>query len=170
VARLHILAGKPGRALDALRGTTAVVYPLPMDTARRRMEAIALYRLGRGADAVALLAEVGGAEALRAELAWKLRDWQAVADQPLPSAGTLSEVRQALLLRKAIALAMTGREPELALLRRRYEGAFAGLPTGRAFDLLTAPAGAADPAAVDVALAAMPAASPAGSDADLLDF
>lgn len=169
VAQLHILGGKPQRALEALHGTAAVIYPQAMDADRRRMEAIALYRLGRGAEAVALLAEVPGAEALRAELLWKMRDWNGVAARPLPSAAT-TEVQQAVILRHAIALSMTGREPELSRLRTRYLRAFRGLPTEAAFEVLTAPVGAARPEAVDRALAALPQVSPAGADADLLDL
>ena len=169
VARLWVLAGKPDKALDAIRGTGAVIYPAAMAIERQKMEAVALFHLRRGEDALALLEDVPAAAALRAELLWKRRDWSQLAAQPLPPPGALSDVRQALLLRHAVALAMLGDEPRLQALGRRYAPAFARLPTARAFELLTAgPAGNGE--GLNEALAAMPAVSPAGADADLLEI
>lgn len=172
VAKLHILSGRPDRALEIMRATSRTLYPSEMLWDRQRMEAIALHQLGRGEEALAVLQEIPDAAGLRAELLWKQRRWAALIDAAqgaLPPPDGLSEVRQASLLRLAIALGMLGREGELQALRDRYAEAFAPLPTGRAFDLLTRSAGGIDPDVFAQAMAAIPAVSPAGALADLID-
>ena len=81
----------------------------------------------------------------------------------------LTDVAQARILRLAVALAMLGREGELARLRAQYGAAFATLPTAPAFAALTAAVGAVDPATVSAAMAAIPSSSLAGGIADLID-
>jgi tetratricopeptide (TPR) repeat protein len=170
VAKLRILSGKPERALDAIRATGTTLYPDAMLWDRHRVEAIALHLLGRGVEAVAVLQDVPDAEGLRAELLWKQRNWQALADaREEAPAGALSEIRQTMVLRRAIALAMLGREAELAALRARYAAAFAQLPTAAAFDLLTQPGGTVDGDGLARAMAALPPVSPAGALADLIE-
>lgn len=170
VAKLHILSGRPDRALEAIRMTGGTLYPDAMLWDRHRVEAIALHLLGRGVEAVAVLQDVPDAEGLRAELLWKQRNWQALADagEPAPS-DALSEIRQTIVLRRAIALAMLGRDAELATLRARYAAAFAALPTAPAFDMLTQPGAAIDPDGLARAMAALPQVSPAGTLADLIE-
>lgn len=170
VAKLHILAGAPDKALAALKATAGTLYPSGMLWDRQRVEAIALQQLGRGKEAVAVLQDVPDAEGLRAELLWRQRDWGALvaAGEPAPSA-RLTDVAQTRLLRRAIALAMLGRAEELAGLRARFADAFAGLPSAAAFELLTRPGGAVDPDAFAKAMTAIPTASPAGRLADLID-
>ncbi|MEA1013964.1 hypothetical protein [Sphingosinicella sp. LY1275] len=172
VATLHILAGHPQRALIALRKTGGVAFPSEMRWDRQRVEAVALAQLGKTEEALAVLQGVPNGGALRAEILWKKRDWSALAEATrpaLPAANRMSEVNQAIVLRYAIALAMTGREDDLAALRARYAGAFAPLPTAGAFDALTSPVGTVDPEKVSAAMGAIPSASPAGQIADLFD-
>ena len=172
VASLHILAGRPDRALDTIRRTSDVAYTREMLWERRRMEAVALTQMGKTAEAFAVLQEVPNGGALQAEILWKARDWTALAAvtaPTLPPAGRLSDVGQATILRHAVALAMTGRESEIAELRTRYADAFASLPTAAAFDALTSDVRAIDPEQLGKAMAAIPSASPAGEIADLLE-
>jgi tetratricopeptide (TPR) repeat protein len=172
VATLYILAGRPDRALIAMRKTAQVDYPDTMLFARKRVEAVALSQLGRQAEAFAVLQDVPDAATIRAEIAWHKRDWSTVAAETsgqLPAAGKLSEVGQAIVLRRAIALAMLGKEGELAVLHGRYAQSFARLPAGPAFAVLTARPGLIDPAQVAKAMAAMPSASPAGDIGELID-
>jgi hypothetical protein len=170
VGRLHILAGRPDRALKAIRDTANIVYPAPMLWERHKVEAVALTQLGKTAEALAVLQSVPDGNALRAEILWKARDWSALAAaSPLPASGRLSDVGQAVILRHAVALAMTHREPEIAALRARYADAFAALPTAAAFDALTSDPAAVDPDRLTKAMAAIPSASPAGDIADLLE-
>ncbi|MEG3144378.1 hypothetical protein U1839_06890 [Sphingomonas sp. RT2P30] len=172
VASLFILAAKPSRALAAIRDTDANAYPDEMLWDRHRVEAVALDQLGQTDEALAALQDVPDGGAIRGEIYWKHRDWKALAATavPAPAGSTpMTEVVQARILRYAIALAMLGRENDLALLRSRYGAAFARLPTAGAFEALTAAVGAIDPATMSAAMAAIPSASPAGGIADLID-
>lgn len=174
VATLHILAGRPDRAVKAMRDTVANPYPNAMLHDRQRVEAVALGQLGRTKEALAILQEVPDAAALRAEITWHNRDWKALVQEmggSLPSASSerFSEVEQAMVLRYAIALAMLGRETDLASLRPLYATQFQGLPAASIFDLLTARAGTVDPDSLARAMAAIPTASGAGPMAELLD-
>ena len=172
VASLHILAGRPDLALAALRNTAQVRYTREMLAERHRVEAVALTQLGKTAEALAVLQEVPDGAALQREILWKARAWSALADATAPSLprpGRLSEVDQATILRHAVALAMTRREPEIADLRARYSAAFASLPTAAAFDALTSEVGSVAPEGLSKAMAAIPSASPAGEIADLLE-
>lgn len=172
VASLHILAGHPDRALEAIRKSSGPAYPPTMQWDRRRVEAVALTQLGKAAEAMAALQDVPGGDALIAEILWKRRDWAAFASATapaLPRGRGMSEIEQAIVLRHAVALAMMGREDRLAALRTRYAPAFAGLPTESAFDLLTGDIAAVDIEMLSEAMAAIPSASPAGPLADLLE-
>lgn len=171
VASLFILAGQPKRALAAIRDTEGSSYPDDMLWARHRVEAVALDQLGRFNEALAVLQDVPDGAAIRDELHWRRHDWEALASVPPPAetSGAMNDVAQARILRLAVALAMLGREAELADLRARYARAFAGLPTAPAFAALTAPIEAIDPATISAAMAAIPSASPAGDIADLID-
>jgi len=172
VASLFILAGKPGRALDAIRETEGNAYPDDILWARHRVEAVALDKLGRANEALAVLQDVPDGDAIRSEFYWKRRDWKALAEVTETSLGAaepLTEVVQAKILRYAIALAMLGREAELARLHDRYVASFAKLPSAATFKTLTGSIRTIDPAMMSTAMAAIPSASPAGEIADLVD-
>lgn len=171
VARFYILAGYPGRALMALRESDQPAYPPAILNARRRMAAIALYRLGKTDQALAMLADMPDMGALRGELLWRRRDWRGLVAKlgtPAKKAG-LSEVDQALVLRHAVALAMTGQESALAGLRAHYGDAFARLPSAAAFELLTGPVEAMTSDSIARAMAAIPSVAVAGDAEALLD-
>lgn len=173
LARLYILAGMPERAVLALRESDQPAYPPAILDARRHVQAIALYQLGRTGDALALTEDNPGLAALRAEMLWRRRDWRSLAGAgeggPMPAKGALSAVDQALILRRAVALAMLSDERGLGALRARYAGAFARLPSGPAFALLTGPVNNMSGEGITRAMAAIPAVSVAGQDDDLLD-
>lgn len=172
VAGLHILAGRPDRALATLRATDKIAYPDEMLWDRRRVGAAALQLLGKTAEALSVLDDVPNAEAMRAEIRWKARDWEGLVaggGSALPGKGPLAEVEQAVVLRHAIGLAMLGREAALTQLRGRYLAGFGTSPGARTFDVLTGDVGSIDPETLAQAMAALPSASPAGKFGDLLD-
>lgn len=174
VATLHILAGRPDRALAAIRKSASSAFTDDMIQARKQVEAIALSQVGKIEEAFAVLQDVPNAQVLRAEIMWNRRDWEGFAIEaqrrlPTGAASTLSEVQQAEILRYAISLAMLAREQELAELRTRYAPGFAGRATGPVFDMLTAALNSVDPAALAGAMAALPAVSPAGDLAELIE-
>lgn len=172
VATLFILSGNPVRALDTLHATEQASYSDMMRFDRKRVEAVALYKLGREAAAMAALDGVPGGAGVRSEMHWRTHNWGSFITEneaSLPAAGALSAPNQAIVLRQAVALAMLGREDKLQALRARYGAAFRTLPSAQAFDLLTQPAQTIDPARISGAMAAIPAASPTGAIGDLLD-
>ncbi|WP_448661395.1 hypothetical protein ACG3SL_12140 [Sphingomonas sp. CJ20] len=172
VAALHILAGKPERAIQMLHETEQASYSPSMQQDRKRMEAVALHRLGRDDAAMAALEGVPDAAAVRAEIHWRSKDWASFAvenEGRLPAPKALSEPAQAAVLRQAVALAMLGREDRLKALRARYAAAFAGVPSREAFDVLTRDPSGIDPGKVAAAMAAIPQASPAGPVGNLFD-
>jgi tetratricopeptide (TPR) repeat protein len=172
VATLYVLAGRPDRAVVAMRKTASADYPDAMLFERKRVEAVALGQLGRVREADAVLQDVPGGGAIRGEMAWKRHDWATVAAETkaqLPAAATLNDVGQAIVLRRAIALAMLRQEDELAALHTRYAPAFGRLPNGAVFAALTSTPGATDPALFAKAMAALPSASPVGDLAELID-
>lgn len=173
VAQLYILAGKPDRALAALRGSDQPVYPPDMLAARHKMEAIALYQMGQSGQALALLDDMPDTAALRGEMLWRRRDWQGLVARlgniSGASKAALSAVDQAVILRNAVALTMLGREADLAKLRSRYGAAFAATPAAAAFSLLTGPVDAMTGDGIARAMAAIPSASVAGEYEALLD-
>ena len=171
VASLFILAGRPDRAVVAMRKTAKVDYPDAMLFARKRVEAVALDQLGRTAEAFAVLQDVPDGAAIRSEFAWRKHDWNNVVAETasqLPR-GRLDEVGQAIVLRRAIALAMLGQENDLAALHGRYADAFAHLASGPAFAMLTAEPKTVSPASLAKAMAALPAVSPVGDLASLIE-
>ena len=172
VAALHILSGRPDRALSALHDTEQPDYTDQMRWDRKRVEAIALHQIGKDEAAMAALDGIPDAAAMRAEIHWRSKDWGAFiteSEPSLPAPKALGEPGQAAVLRQAVALAMLGREDKLQALRARYGVAFKTLPSARAFDMLTRKVGTIDPADLSDALGAIPEASPAGAIGDLLD-
>ena len=173
IATLHILAGRPDRALAVLRETERTIFPREMQWDRGRILAVALHQLGRGQEALAVLQDIPASSGLQSELLWKQRDWNGlvtVSGPALPGSGPLNAVNQAVVLRYAIALGMLGREEALAQLRIRYVEGFADQPTAAVFDVLTQQIGSVDPQTLTDAMAAIPTVSPAGRFADLLDL
>ncbi|USI71989.1 hypothetical protein [Sphingomonas morindae] len=172
VASLYILAGDPARAVRTLRQSDAPGFDATMLNDRRRIEAIALHQLGRVDQALALLADVPDGTTLRAEILWKQRRWQQLAETMpalLPAPGRLDAVGQTLVLRQAIALAMLGRSDALAALHARYAAGLAGAPSAAVVALLGAPGAGAGGASIARAMAALPSASPAAGYSELFD-
>jgi len=171
VATLQILAGAPDDALQAIHDSEGPDYPPDIRSARKRIEAVALARSGKPAAAIAALQDVPDTDALRAEILWQQRDWTGVEKATaaaLPAGRALTDADQTVILRRAVALALIGHEAGLKALRARYAAAFARLPTGPSFDLLTRDAASVNPADIATAMAKIPSASPAGKLGDLL--
>lgn len=172
VAMLQILADRPDLALKALQTTEQPSYTDQMRWDRKRMEAVALHRLGKDEAAAAALEGVTDGAAIRAEIHWRKQDWGAFvteSERSLPVGKTLGAPQQAAVLRYAVALAMLNQEDKLRGLRGRYAAAFNGQPSAGAFEMLTGSLDKVDPAKLDAAMAAIPEASPTGTLGDLLD-
>lgn len=170
VATLYLKAGQPETAIAAIRETARTPYPDAMVRDREQLRAVALAQLGRKDEALALLGALPGSDALRQEILWHAEDWAALAGETAAETQRkvpLSPERTTLLLRRAIALAVLGRDAELKALRAAQAPLFAANPSGPVFLSLTAP-DSADPARLAKAMQSLPSASPAGAIADLL--
>ena len=129
--------------------------------------------LGRKPEALAALDEVPDGLAITAEILWHDQQWadlEAAQALLLRRPGAISPVVRTLIFRQAVALSMQTKTAQIADLRRRYRGAFAGQPDGLAFDLLTAPVDDIDPATIADAMKKLPSVSPAGAFGDLLSL
>ena len=172
-AILSVRAGRYDQALRLITDSEGPRYPDDIANTRKKVAAVALTLLGRRPEALAALDEVPDGLAITAEILWHDQQWvdlEAAQALLLRRTGATSPVARTLIFRQALALSMQSKTPQIADLRRRYGGAFAGQPDGAAFDLLTAPADGIDPAAIADAIKKLPSVSPAGAFGDLLSL
>lgn len=146
LAAIYLMDHKPDRALTALAGSRQPNIPQTLQADRRILEARALLDLGR-LDGAAELVERDrseDAQRVRAEAAWRARDWQRAAvelrallnmrnrSQPLDGHG-----RQAVL-RTGVALTLAGDEAGVRALYRDYAGDMANTEEADAFEIVAA--------------------------------
>jgi tetratricopeptide (TPR) repeat protein len=129
LAVFQLMNRKPEAALIALASSRTTLLPNSLNAERRVVEARALAQLGRYDHALEILGKDNGAEAseVRAEVAWKQRDW--------PLAGKLIEARlgdrwksetpltpeeETKVLRAGAAYSLAGDAAALTRLRTRY--------------------------------------------------
>jgi tetratricopeptide (TPR) repeat protein len=161
LAAIYLMDHKPDRALTALAGSRQPNTPQPLQADRRILEARALLDLGR-LDGAAELVERDrseDAQRVRAEAAWRARDWQRAAvelrallnmrnrSQPLDGHG-----RQAVL-RTGVALTLAGDDASVRALYRDYAGDMANTDEADAFEIVAAGVQADGAAIRDVARA-----------------
>ncbi len=161
LAAIYLMDHKPDRALVALAGSRQPNTPPTLQADRRILEARALLDLGR-LDGAAELVERDrseDAQRVRAEAAWRARDWQRASveirallamrarAQPLDEHG-----RQAVL-RSGVALTLAGDEAGVRALYRDYAGDMANTPEADAFEIVAAGINADGAAIRDVARA-----------------
>jgi tetratricopeptide (TPR) repeat protein len=161
LATIYLMDHKPDRALVALASSRQPNLQATLQADRRILEARALLDLGR-LDAAAELVERDrseDAQRVRAEAAWRARDWQRAAaelrtilatrNRPQP----LDEHGRQVVLRAGIALTLAGDEAGVRALYRDYAGDMANTPDADGFEIVAAGI-AADGAAIrDVARA-----------------
>lgn len=161
LAAIYLMDRKPDQALVALATTRQANMPAALLADRRILEARALLDLGR-LDAAAELVERDrseDAQRVRAEAAWRARDWDRAAlelrtllgarnsAQPLDGHG-----RQAVL-RAAVAYTLAGNDDGVRALYREYAGDLAGTPEADAFEVVASGVQADGAAIRDVARA-----------------
>jgi len=129
---IDLMARKPEAALDALNNTRTTLLPTALQTQRRLLETRAWLQLNQLDHAAEILGKDSSAEgvALRAEIAWKRRDWPAAAkvfedslgdrwkDQTQP----LAPEQESKLLRAATAYSLAQDDAALARLHDRWQG------------------------------------------------
>lgn len=147
LALIYLMNRRPEAALRTLRATRQTRLPGDLLQERRLIEARALAELGALDNALELLAGDRTLEAarLRADIAWKTRNW-AMAGQRLeellgglmasdPSA--LTEEQEAAVLRAAVAYALADEDAKLDALNARYGDLMAKTGSAGAFAAIT---------------------------------
>jgi hypothetical protein len=146
LATIYLLDGKPDKALVTLNGTRQPNMPTSLLAERRVLEARALIGLGRLDHAAELVERDRSADAqrVRAEAAWRARDWEraavelrALAAMRDRSTPLDSDMRQAVL-RAGVALTLSGNEEGVQALYRDFAGDMAGTPEADSFEVVAA--------------------------------
>lgn len=161
LAAIYLMDHKPDRALVALAGSRQPNMPQALLADRRILEARALLDLGR-LDAAAELVERDrseDAQRVRAEAAWRARDWQRAAAELRTLLGArnraqpLDEHGRQVVLRAGVAFTLAGDEAGVRSLYRDYAGDMANTPDADAFEIVASGITADGAAIRDVARA-----------------
>lgn len=148
LAGIRLLDGQPEKAVEALdKSATPDITP-DLAEERKLLRARALSQIGKGAEAVQLLAadQSGNANLLRVDIAMRDKQWKAAAQAlgdligPPPAAGAALDAKQSgLIVNRAIALSLAQDKAGLESLRRDYGAAMEKTKDANAFRLLTRP-------------------------------
>jgi hypothetical protein len=161
LAAIYLMDHKPDRALVAIDTTRQPNMPPTLLADRRILEARALLDLGRLDAAVELVERdrSDNAQRVRAEAAWRARDW----DRASAELRTLLGMRQASqpldedgrqqVLRLAVALTLKGDDDAVHALYRQYAGDMAHTDEADAFEVVASGINADGAAIRDVARA-----------------
>jgi tetratricopeptide (TPR) repeat protein len=131
LALVYLMDRKPEQALQAINGSRSTVLPTQLNAERRLIEARALLALNRVDHAMEVLGKDTSAEAqdLRAEAAWKQKDWPSAGAQfekalgeRWKRTGPLTGDEEAKLLRAGVSYSLAGDEAALTRLEQRYAG------------------------------------------------
>ena len=148
LASVRLLDNKPEQALQALELSNIPNIPADLAAERRLMQSKALAELGRGDEALLLLAqdESKTANLLRVDIAWRAQKWEAAAFAlnkvigPAPTGKQpIDPATSQLVLNRAVALALSGDGTALNLLRKDFGPAMAAGPDADTFRVLTRP-------------------------------
>lgn len=146
LAAVYLMDNKPEQALIALASSRQANTPTALQTERRILEARAQLGLGRLDHAVELVERDRSEDAqrVRAEAAWRARDWERAAAELRAlialrdrSAPLDASTRQAVL-RAGIALTLAGDDAGVRALYRDHAGDMAGTPDADSFEVVAA--------------------------------
>ena len=135
LALIYLMDRKPEDALGAINGSRTTILPGPLNLERRLISARALMELGRYDAALELIDGDKSQDALdvRAEVAWKMRNWALAGTTFEKSLGErwrspapLTPDDESKLLRVGVAYSMAGDDAGLTRMRDRYQGFVAG--------------------------------------------
>ena len=151
LAQIRLMDRRPDLALKAIRDSAADGLLRSLASDRKRLQARALSELGRGQEALGLIADDPGrdAELLRADIYRRTKDWKQVSEalaRVVESTaarraesgddGGLGQETAQLILRLAVATVLNGDADGVAWLRKRYGAAMAARPQGAAFAMI----------------------------------
>ena len=153
LAAIYLMDRKPDRALAALRATRSGELSNELRNQRLLLEARSLSETGRHDVALEVVANVPGPEAirLRADIQWAAKHWAQAAEQIELLYGErwrqfepLTDKERLDILRAAAGYALGDDLLGLNRFREKFAPKMGDGPDRRAFDVLTAPAGAVD--------------------------
>ena len=131
LAVVRLMARDPEGAIDALNNSRTTLLPTALANQRRLIETRAWLQLGQTDHAAEILGTDKSPEgiALRAEVAWKRRDWpsagsvfeQSLGDRWKDATQPLSAEEESKLLRSATAYSMVQDDGALGRLRQRWQ-------------------------------------------------
>jgi len=161
LAAIYLMDHKPDQALVAIASSRQPNMPATLLADRRILEARALLDLGRLEGAVELVERDRSEDAqrVRAEAAWRARDWQRAGAElrallaMRTRAAPLDDHARQAVLRTGVALTLAGDEEGVRALYRDYAGDLAGTPEADAFEIVAAGIHAEGAAIRDVARA-----------------
>jgi hypothetical protein len=161
LAAIYLMDHKPDRALVALASSRQPNMPATLLADRRILEARALIELGRLEGAAELVERDRSEDAqrVRAEAAWRARDWQRAAAElrsllaMRSRAEPLDEHARQAVLRAGVAYTLAGDEAGVRALYREYAGDLANTPEADAFEVVATGVSADGAAIRDVARA-----------------
>ncbi|AUG52017.1 hypothetical protein [Thalassospira marina] len=147
LALVYLLDDKPKQALDVLDSSDSPELGDDLTNQRLHLRARALLDTDQGEEAMKLLADdmTDDAEFLRIEYYRKQKNYGAMADSFQRLVGSdpgnivdgFSDQRAQYVLNWAINLAMSGRERELDMVKRRYGALMSKGPYAKGFELIT---------------------------------
>jgi tetratricopeptide (TPR) repeat protein len=153
LASIYLAGKQPEKAMLAIENTRQPGVPSQIAAERRLVEAKALLDLGNYEHAAELLEKDTSLEAaaVRAEIAWRQKDWALAATAfqivlargPDPD-GELKDADRANVLRAAIAACLSDNDPSIARLKRVYGQRMAASPDAAAFELVLSKPDASD--------------------------
>ncbi|HEY0837880.1 MAG TPA: tetratricopeptide repeat protein, partial [Azospirillum sp.] len=148
LASVRLLDNKPQEALKALELSNVPGIPADLQRERLVMQAKALAELGRGNEALLLLAQDDSKESnlLRVDIAWRAQNWgqaavalgKIIGAPPAPGQPLDASASQ-LVLNRAVALALAGDGTGLSQLRKEFGTGMEKGPDADTFRLLTRP-------------------------------
>ncbi len=143
LAAVLLMDRQPEQSLQAIWNSRVPRLPDWLLRERRRLEAAALAEIGRLDTALELIEADPEPDAwrLRADIAWRTRDWKAAEVAlarlaPPPGDNPLPPEQEDIVLRLAIARTLSGDQPGLDALRRSHGAAMAKGPHAEAFELV----------------------------------
>ena len=149
LAGIYLMARKPEKAYQAIAGSRYTLLRADLTRERRLFEARALADLGRPDHALDVISndQTVEARALRADIAWRMRDWpvaaarlEAVLGPRWKAATPLTPDEQGLVLRLAIAYSLAGNQNGVDGLNARYGTMMATTQQAIAFQTVTSKA------------------------------
>jgi tetratricopeptide (TPR) repeat protein len=152
LATIYLMNRKPDLALAAIQKTRVSDVAGDLRDQRLLLEARAMSEIGRHEVALEVVEDMNSPQAqrLRADVLWAAKRWREAAEaleklhgDRWEVAGALTPAERMDVLRMAIGYALSDEQLSLGRLRDRYGPKMADGPDRHAFDVVTAPIGAA---------------------------